>query len=52
LVGYVPCSQQLAERGINVNYYFFEHEGISFKKKACAPATSIVPTSLDVGRSG
>jgi transposase len=47
---------ELAERGINVSYYavwhFFEHEGISFKKKACAPASRIVPTSLDVGRSG
>jgi transposase len=39
---------ELAERGIKVSYYavwhFFEHEGISFKKKACTPANRIVPT--------
>ena len=47
---------ELAERGIKVSYYavwhFFEHEGISFKKKACAPASRIVPTSPDDGRNG
>jgi transposase len=47
---------ELAERGVSVSYYavwhFFEHEGISFKKKACARASRIVLTSPDVGRSG
>jgi len=47
---------ELAERGIKVSYYavwhFFEHEGISFKKKACTPASRIVPTWPDDGRNG
>ena len=46
---------ELAARGIKVSYFavwhFFEHEGISFKK-ACTPASRIVPTSRGVGRSG
>jgi transposase len=46
---------ELAERGIKVSYYavwhFFEHEGISFKK-ACTPASRIVPTSPGDGRNG
>jgi len=46
---------ELAERGIKVSYYavwhFFEHEGISFKK-ACTPASRIVPTSPGGGRNG
>jgi len=40
---------ELAERGIVVSYYavwnFFEHEGVSFKKKACTPASRTVRTS-------
>ena len=47
---------ELAERGIQVSYYavwhFFEHEGISFKKKACTPASRIAPTSPGGGRNG
>jgi transposase len=47
---------ELAERGIKVSYYavwhFFEHEGISFKKKACTPANRTVPTWPDDGRNG
>ena len=47
---------ELAERGIKVSYYavwhFFEHEGISFKKKACTPASRIVPTWPDDGHNG
>ncbi len=47
---------ELAEHGITVSYYavwnFFEHEGISFKKKACAPANRIVPTSQGGGHNG
>src|SRR6266853_5893428 len=47
---------ELAEHGITVSYYavwnFFEHEGISFKKKACAPANRIVRTSPGDERSG
>ena len=31
---------------------FFAAEGISFKKKPCAPANRIVPTSLSVGTRG
>jgi len=31
---------------------FFAAEGISFKKKPCAPANKIVPTSLSVGKCG
>ena len=46
---------ELAERGVKVSYYavwhFFEHEGISFKK-ACTPASRIVPTSPGGGRNG
>jgi transposase len=47
---------ELAERGIVVSYYavwhFFEHEGVSFKKKACTPASRIVPTSHGGGHDG
>jgi transposase len=47
---------ELAERGIQVSYFavwhFFEHEGISFKKKACTPASRIGPTSRGGARSG
>jgi transposase len=47
---------ELAERGIKVSYFavwhFFEHEGISFKKKACTPASRTAPTSPGGGRSG
>ena len=31
---------------------FFAAEGISFKKKPCAPANRIVPTSLSAGKPG
>jgi transposase len=47
---------ELAARGIKVSYYavwhFFEHEGISFKKKLCTPASRIDPTSPDGEVSG
>ena len=47
---------ELAERGIKVSYYavchFFEHEGISFKKKACTPASRIAPMSPGGERNG
>jgi transposase len=40
---------ELAERGTPASYgavwRFFKHEGISFKKKACTPASRIAPTS-------
>src|SRR5690349_6497504 len=46
---------ELAERGIRVSYFavwhFFEHEGISFKKKACTPASRTGPTSPGGARS-
>ncbi len=47
---------ELAARGIKVSYYavwhFFEHEGISFKKKACTPASRIGPTWQGGGPNG
>ena len=47
---------ELAERGVVVSYYavwhFFEHEGISFKKKACTPASRTAQTWQDGGRAG
>src|SRR5215472_5775947 len=40
---------ELAERGTPASYgavwRFFKHEGITFKKKACTPASRIGPTS-------
>jgi transposase len=47
---------ELAERGLRVSCYavwhFFEHEGISFKKKACTPASRIGQTWQDGAHSG
>jgi len=47
---------ELAIRGIKVSYYavwhFFEHEGISFKKKACTPASRIGRTWQGGGHDG
>ncbi len=46
---------ELAERGIVVSYYavwhFFEHEGISFKKKGIMYLTNTVPTPTLDSRS-
>ena len=39
---------ELIRRGVTVSYYgvwhFLDHIGLSFKKKACAPANRIAPT--------
>jgi len=47
---------ELAERGIQVScfavWHFFAHEGISFKKKACTPASRIDRTWPGGGRNG
>ena len=47
---------ELAVRGIKVSHFavwhFFVHEGITFKKKACTPASKIGPTSPGGGASG
>ena len=47
---------ELAERGTPASYgavwRFFQHEGITFKKKACTPASRIVPTSPAAGSGG
>src|SRR5215470_14685239 len=47
---------ELVERGTPVSYgavwRFFRHEGITFKKKACTPASRIAPTSLAAGSGG
>ena len=47
---------ELAERGTPASYgavwRFFKHEGITFKKKRCTPASRIAPTSLAAGPGG
>jgi transposase len=47
---------ELAERGTPASYgavwRFFKHEGITFKKKLCTPASRIAPTSLAAGSGG
>jgi transposase len=47
---------ELAERGITVSYFavwhFFENEGVTFKKKVCAPVNKIVLTSHGGGGAG
>src|SRR5271170_2485150 len=47
---------ELAERGTPASYgavwRFFRHEGITFKKKRCTPASRIAPTSLAAGPGG
>jgi transposase len=47
---------ELAERGTPASYgavwRFFKHEGITFKKKPCTPASRIAPTSLAAGPGG
>ena len=47
---------ELAERGTPASYgavwRFFKHEGITFKKKRCMPASRIAPTSLAAGPGG
>ncbi|MFO1080279.1 MAG: hypothetical protein U1E23_06575 [Reyranellaceae bacterium] len=47
---------ELVERGIKVSYYavwqFLDHEGISFKKMPCTPASRIGRTSRGGEASG
>jgi transposase len=47
---------ELAERGTPASYgavwRFFKHEGITFKKKRCTPASKIAPTSPAAGSGG
>jgi transposase len=47
---------ELAERGTPASYgavwRFFRHEGITFKKKRCTPASRIAPTSPAAGPGG
>ena len=47
---------ELAERGTPASYgavwRFLAHEGITFKKKACTPASRTGPTSLGGGPAG
>ena len=47
---------ELADRGVKASYgalwLFLEREGLSFKKKACSPASRIAPQSHDGGHSG
>ena len=47
---------ELAERGVKASYgalwLFLEREGLSFKKKACSPASRIVRRSPGGGHSG
>jgi len=47
---------ELAARGVTVSYFavwhFFENEGITFKKKVCAPVNRTVRTSRGGGSAG
>ena len=47
---------ELNRRGVAVSYYgvwhFLDHAGLSFKKRACAPASKIVPMSPGGAGSG
>lgn len=47
---------ELRQRGIEVSYFgvwhFLDHVGLTFKKKACAPANKIAPTSRAGGDNG
>jgi len=47
---------ELNARGVEVSYYgvwhFLDHTGLSFKKKACAPASGIALTSHGDGGNG
>jgi len=47
---------ELAQRGVMVSYgavwAFFAKEGVTFKKKACAPASRTAPTSPVIGPGG
>jgi transposase len=47
---------ELRQRGIEVSYFgvwhFLDHVGLSFKKKASAPANRIAPTSRAGGGNG
>ena len=47
---------ELNQRGVDVSYYgvwhFLDHAALSFKKRACAPASKIVPMSPGGAGSG